>query len=60
MIIPLADKEIDHHETKNVLYVKKGLVIIKNKSKNINYTKMLGIIAISQVNIEVQHILFII
>ena len=60
MITPLTDKEIDPHEKKNVLYVKKGLVIIKNKSKNINHTKMLGIIAISQVNIEVQHILFII
>ena len=58
---PLTDKEIDHHEKqKNVLYVKKGLVIIKNKNKKINYTKKLETISILQVNIEMQHILFVI
>ena len=57
---PLTDKEIDHHEKqKNILYVLKGLVIIKNKNKNIIFTKKLETIAISQVNIEVQHILFV-
>ena len=51
---PLTGKENDYHEKqKNVIYVKKGLV------KNISYTKKLGTIATLQVNIEVQHILFV-
>ena len=45
---------------KNVTYVKEGFVMIKNKKRNLNYTKKLQIIVILWENLEELLIAFVI
>ena len=50
---PLTDDENRYYEEqKNATYVKKRFAIIKNKKRDLNYTKKLEIIVILQKNLE--------
>ena len=58
---PLADDENRYYEEqKNATYVKKRFAIIKNKKRDLNYTKKLEIIVILQENLEELLIAFVI
>ena len=50
---PLTDDENRYYEEqKNATYVKKRFAIIKNKKRDLNYTKKLEIIVTLQENLE--------
>ena len=58
---PLTDNQNKYYkEQKNATYVKKGFVMIKNKKRDLSYTKKLEIIVISLENLEVLLIAFLI
>ena len=58
---PLTDDENRYcEEQKNATYVKKRFAIIKNKKRDLNYTKKLEIIVTLQENLEGLFIAFVI
>ena len=57
---PLTDKENDYHEKQKIRYIcQKRFSYDKKQKQKYKLYKKLGTIAILQVNIEVQHILFV-
>ena len=60
-IILLTDDENRYYENENIaIYVKENFGLIKIIKANIKYTRKLGIIVITQGNLELQHRVFVI